>query len=316
MAGDSTNPFWSQDVYNQQNNVTPLPRLVVPPEDRYSPPPIPLRTFTPDPPPPMGQTGGPWTNGFGQTKSGGAYAGSNPYGSRPSSGFDANGALQALLGMGKGGVAGNSGMTLQPGEIMPTRPDIARGPSADSGQLMQLIQQLVSGMGGANSGGSQQWGGQPGQIRYDQNTDYLPGYGGPVTETFYGQPNQSPVETYGGSQTRPVAQGVFGMPQGAVPGGDAIGYLRSLGMPIPDFLNNDMRMRPTDLGTSLQQLGNVSAPSLQALQRLNPSAQEFLAGFFETVLGIPMQDILFNAQQPWQGLGQGRKSRQRGSYYQ
>ena len=108
--------------------------------------------------------------------------------------------------------------------------------------------------------------------------------------------------------------GQFGLPVGqGAPGGNALDWLSGLGMPIPPFLSNIANNRPgggADYNTSLQQLGGIGGlPSLQTLMGLSPSEQEFLAGFFETVLGIPFTDVVAAAAKPFSGLGQARGAR-------
>ena len=108
--------------------------------------------------------------------------------------------------------------------------------------------------------------------------------------------------------------GQFGLPVGqGAPGGNALDWLSGLGMPVPPFLSNIANNRPAsggDYNTALQQLGGVGGlPSLQTLMSLSPSEQEFLAGFFETVLGIPFQDIVDAAARPFAGLGAARGAR-------
>lgn len=116
--------------------------------------------------------------------------------------------------------------------------------------------------------------------------------------------------TLGGGPQSPMqavsrASGQFGFAPGQVPGGDAISFLRSQGLPVPDFLQqtaSGQPVRPGSLGTAAQELGGVSLPSLQGLRNLNPDELEFLAGFFETVLGIPFQTVINEIQRPFAGL--------------
>ena len=108
--------------------------------------------------------------------------------------------------------------------------------------------------------------------------------------------------------------GQFGLPVGqGAPGGNALDWLTGLGMPVPPFLSNIANNRPGgggDYNTALQQLGGIGGlPSLQTLMGLSPSEQEFLAGFFETVLGIPFTDIVSAAARPFSGLGQAQGAR-------
>lgn len=108
--------------------------------------------------------------------------------------------------------------------------------------------------------------------------------------------------------------GMFGLPVGqGAPGGSGVDWLSDLGMPIPQFLqqiSDNQAVGPGNYNDVLQQLGGVGGlPSLQSLQNLNPSEQEFLAGFFETVLGIPFNDVVAAAARPFAGLGNAQQSR-------
>lgn len=105
----------------------------------------------------------------------------------------------------------------------------------------------------------------------------------------------------------------FGLPVGqGAPGGDAIAWLQSLGMPIPPFLQalqHGQALPQTDYGNVLQQFGNLSWPSLQGLQRIGPDATQFLAGLIETVFGIPFDRVVELASAPYAGLRQPMPTR-------
>ncbi len=101
------------------------------------------------------------------------------------------------------------------------------------------------------------------------------------------------------------------------PGDNALNFIQQLGGQIPDFLSTLNQGQavgaPGDIGASLQGLGQFGGgggvPSPQSLSNLQPSEMQFLQGFFETLLGIPMQDVLGASFQPFQGLGRGRTAR-------
>jgi hypothetical protein len=96
----------------------------------------------------------------------------------------------------------------------------------------------------------------------------------------------------------------FGFPGGPVEGG-LQGFMQQQGMPSSPNIERLMRgeaLQSADISRSVGALGNIPIPSLQSLARLAPSELEFLSGLFETVLGIPFMDILWQAQRPYQGL--------------
>jgi hypothetical protein len=96
----------------------------------------------------------------------------------------------------------------------------------------------------------------------------------------------------------------FGFPGGPVEGG-LQGFMQQQGMPSSpnlERLMNGQALQSSDISRSVGALGNIPIPSLQSLARLAPSELEFLSGLFETVLGIPFMDILWQAQRPYQGL--------------
>lgn len=100
----------------------------------------------------------------------------------------------------------------------------------------------------------------------------------------------------------------YGLPVGqGAPGGNGVNWLDSLGMPIPSFLrqvSNGQTVGPANYNNVLQGLGGVNGlMSPQTLNNLNPSELDFLQGFFETVLGVPFQDVIQAAQRPFAGLG-------------
>lgn len=96
----------------------------------------------------------------------------------------------------------------------------------------------------------------------------------------------------------------FGLPSGPVEGG-LQGFLQDNEVPMSPNLERLMQgqaLQSADISRSVGSLGNIPIPSLQSLSRLAPSELEFLSGLFETVLGIPFMDILWQAQRPYQGL--------------
>ena len=116
--------------------------------------------------------------------------------------------------------------------------------------------------------------------------------------------------------TYPIAGG-FGFPSGALPGGNALNTLNGLGFPLPPGLTQLLQggIGPTsNFGASAQQLGGLPIPSLQGLSRLGPSGLGILQSIFETMLGIPFNDILFASQQPFAGLFSAPEGRQRRSF--
>lgn len=104
----------------------------------------------------------------------------------------------------------------------------------------------------------------------------------------------------------------FGFGQG-VPGGDVVQFLMDAGFPDVSLLQAIQQGRPlgqTNVSSAAQQLGGIGLPSPQSLTRLGPSGLQFLLGLFETMLGIPEEDLLFGALQPFQGLGGAPQARQ------
>lgn len=154
----------------------------------------------------------------------------------------------------------------------------------------QLVQQLM-GMSGHTFAGPPQAGG---------------GAGGPdYTDT---------MSQYTGVPNPPANQFGFGTGNG-VPGGDVLAYMASVGMPIPPFLQQIFAQQGgvgrTDYGVSSQKLGGAPIPSLQSLNRAGPDATEFLAGLYETLLGIPFDRIVESAAAPFSGLARPAPPRRR-----
>ena len=150
----------------------------------------------------------------------------------------------------------------------------------------------------------------------------------PATGAAIGSPTTIPKAAafpQTGPGSRPVPQGIgttgvggqagggiggaFGFQPGAVPGRDAIAFLSRTGMQLPQFLQalkTNEFIQPQNLQRASQELGGVNLPSLQGFNRLLPSQQKILAGFFETLLGIPFEDIFAAISQPFQGLSSAR----------
>ena len=108
----------------------------------------------------------------------------------------------------------------------------------------------------------------------------------------------------------------FGFGNG-VPGGDVVSFLQNAGFPDVNLLQaiqQGQALGQTNFNNSAQQLGGVALPSLQSLMRLGPSGYQFLMGLYEQMLGIPEDDILYGAQQPFMGLGGAQPARQTGGY--
>lgn len=99
--------------------------------------------------------------------------------------------------------------------------------------------------------------------------------------------------------------GQFGFAPGAVPGGDALQFLRDIGFPIPSSfsgLQTGQPLQAGDLGTASRQLGGLDIPSPQSLGRLDDTGLQLLMSIFETLLGIPFQDVQRAGLRPFQGL--------------
>lgn len=106
--------------------------------------------------------------------------------------------------------------------------------------------------------------------------------------------------------------GAFGFPAGPLAGGTQ-NFANSVGLPGSSLINAMAQGRPfprANVARGAAGLGLTGGlPSPQSLQSLGPSGLEFFLGMLETLLGIPANDILFGAQQPFQGLGQARQGR-------
>lgn len=104
----------------------------------------------------------------------------------------------------------------------------------------------------------------------------------------------------------------FGLPTGQIPGGNALGFMQSQNIPTPQYVQDVANGLPTqspDVASQAMAIGQSNIPSMQTLANLSPSAQSFLQGFFETVLGIPWEDVLYAAQKPFLGLRGGNPAR-------
>lgn len=126
-------------------------------------------------------------------------------------------------------------------------------------------------------------------------------------------PMQQPMQN--NPFTQPNAGGIagYGLPVGqGAPGGNAVNWLAGQGMPIPSFvqqISNGQAVGAGNYNDVVQQLGGVQGlMSPQTLNNLNPSELEFLQGFFETVLGIPFNDIISAAYRPFNGLGNAQQA--------
>lgn len=166
-------------------------------------------------------------------------------------------------------------------------------------------------------GGAQQ-GGQQGGGMQDLLSMLL---GGSNQGIFQTAPNRA-MSSIPGTYTLPGAQGIQGGGmqanpfQGDVSGRSGIGRLEDLAG--ADAVPNFLRMlsggqaigNPSNMNDTLMQLGQFNGtPSPQSLNNLNPSENQFLQGFMESILGIPWADITSAAYQPFQGLNTARKPR-------
>lgn len=103
----------------------------------------------------------------------------------------------------------------------------------------------------------------------------------------------------------------FGLGMG-VPGGDALSFLQQGGFPTQGPLSalQQGQVAPiSNIGAATQRFGNLPIPSPQFLQRLGPTGVQFLAGLFETLLGVPFADVMWAGMQPFQGMGEGEEGR-------
>lgn len=167
-------------------------------------------------------------------------------------------------------------------------------------------QQYQYGPGGQATGPgmqnteSNQWFGMPG-------TFSLPGAGGTGGNPWQGGGG-------GGYQTPSAPSGPSWNP-----GDNAVNFIQQLGGQIPDFLSTLNQGQAVggrgDIGRSLQGLGQFGGgggvPSPQSLGNLQPSEMQFLQGFFETLLGIPMSDVMGASFAPFQGLRSAGPARRR-----
>ena len=144
------------------------------------------------------------------------------------------------------------------------------------------------------------------------------GYIAPPTRQQPGQyPGMPPYREYGRDpSTYSVSGGQdYGLARGPVPQGMQA-FLRALGFPemgITDNLTAGRPLQPYNAANAAQQLGGVNIASPQSMNALGPSGQDYFAGLIESILGMPIQDYLYGAYQPFQGLNEGRKSRTRGA---
>jgi hypothetical protein len=99
-------------------------------------------------------------------------------------------------------------------------------------------------------------------------------------------------------------------------GGNAMGRLQELlggnESAIPQFLQNLGRGKAVgrnNQAQAMQGLGQFSMPSPQSLGNLGPSEMEFLSGFFESILGMPMSDVMQGVYAPFQGLRRAAPAR-------
>lgn len=141
----------------------------------------------------------------------------------------------------------------------------------------------------------------------------------------YGIPGQEGVDWASNTFTQPgtyaVSGGGIGGQSQAGPhfnmGDNALDFLKSLGGDIPSSLQSLFNGQPvgqaSNLGQSLMGLGGWQggAPSPQSLGNMNPSELDFLQGFFQSLLGIPMEDVMNGVMQPFNGLNSARPARKR-----
>lgn len=97
----------------------------------------------------------------------------------------------------------------------------------------------------------------------------------------------------------------FGLPIGSVPGGNALDFLTQAGFPeaglsLVEMLQGGQQLPAGNLGLASDAFGGLPIPSPQSI-RNNP---DFLASLFESVLGIPFDQIIQAALAPFLGLRQ------------
>lgn len=160
---------------------------------------------------------------------------------------------------------------------------------------------------------------QPGGMFGSQTPNFAPS--GP--QNIQTGPDSSWIRmpgTYGvtggltGGVSPSIAESSFWNPMS---GRSALDYIRSLGGAVPDSLstlfNGQALSNPGNMSSVLNQLGGWQGgvPSPQSFMNMSPSELDYLSGFFESLLGIPMNDILAASTQPFNGLISARPSRQR-----
>lgn len=130
--------------------------------------------------------------------------------------------------------------------------------------------------------------------------------GQPVGRADITMPGSYPVSAGGGfNGAGPAAVNASFNP---FAGDNALDYLRSLGGTIPSFLqtlfNGGAVREPGNMSAALNGLGGWAGgvPSPQSFGNLSGSEGDFLQGFFESLLGIPMSDIMGASMQPFQNL--------------
>ncbi len=164
--------------------------------------------------------------------------------------------------------------------------DFANDPAGMAAFLISLghdpatVQSVINTQFGGGQAGGQAGAAAPGLAG-------LPGAVGPTTPGTIGRPGQ------------------FGFAPGAVPGGDALQFLRDIGFPIPSTfsgLQTGQPLQAGDLGTASQLLGGLGIPSPQSLGRLDDTGLQLLQSIFETLLGIPFGDVVTAGRRPFQGL--------------
>ncbi len=201
----------------------------------------------------------------------------------------------------------------QPGDIVNGR--LAEGPVAGSTNPGLTFVDIGEGPTvGVGAEGQQFFGDRAGA------REFLEGLGLPTTDLDPAQSLSNLVRRTGAGQTAATgatpsqAQSRFGFAPGAVPGGDALQFLRDIGFPFPSTFGGLQTGRPLqggDLGRATQQLGNLGIPSPQSLGNLDDTGLQLLISIFETLLGVPFGDIQSAGLRPFQGLRSGPQGRSR-----
>lgn len=211
----------------------------------------------------------------------------------------------------------NVGFGTPPPPAAPAQPQTMPGWAQDLYRTGQ-----VGGDPFANNGqyGSQQyWNGAgwtPTDLGMNQQADYARALAGSRQQW------QNPYVDFLGRLLPGIPEGTYNITSPgtyALPGwnGNAMDFLGQLAGPgnTPNFLQMLAQGRPLtapgNLDASMMQLGQFGGgtPSPQSFGNMSPSEAGFFQSFMESILGIPLEDILYASLQPYQGLGSARRAR-------